>query len=241
MKIRAVIFDIYKTLLDLSPPPQDAEARWVALWLEMFGGPPRFDLTGFRAACEVIVAREHAAARAVGIASPEVYWPAVVGEILPELARSPVESPATFMLRHAGLVHTAKLHSGAASVLRFLREQGVVLGLNSSCQPYTIMELETELAANGLRFDIFHPSLRFLSFEHGFTKPDPHVPRLLGARLRVFGISPTETLMVGDRIDNDIEPARAQGWQTWHLGPRGTPGGGDWRELGEFLTQATSA
>ena len=40
MKIRVVIFDIYKTLLGLDPPPPDAEARWVALWLETFGGRP---------------------------------------------------------------------------------------------------------------------------------------------------------------------------------------------------------
>src|SRR6185436_1457015 len=81
MKIRAVIFDIYRTLLDVGPPPSDSEARWVALWLETFNGPPRLDLGGFRAACDAIITREHAAARAAGIAWPEVYWPDVIAEV----------------------------------------------------------------------------------------------------------------------------------------------------------------
>ncbi len=238
MKIRAVIFDIYQTLREVSLPPTDAEARWVALWLETFGGPPRFDLSGFGAACDVIIAREHTAARAAGIAYPEVYWPDVVAEVLPELARSPAMSPDTFILRHAGLRQTVRLNPGAAAVLRPLPERGVLLGLASNCQPHTLVELEAEFAPVGLSIALFQPSLRFFSFEHGFSKPDPHVLRLLGARLRAFGIAPTEALVVGDRLDRDIEPARAQGWQTWHLGLPGTPGGGDWSELGGFLAQA---
>ena len=239
MKIRAVIFDIYQTLLELGPPPVDAEARWVALWLEMFGGPPRFDLGGLRAACDVIVAREHATARAAGIAWPEVYWPDVIAEVLPELGRSPANSPATFLLRHASLMHTVKLSSGAASVLRSLHEHGVLIGLASNCQPYTLVELEAEFASAGLSTDMLHPTLRFLSFMHGFSKPDPHVLRLLGAHLRTFGIAPAEALLVGDRLDNDIEPARAQGWQAWHLAAPGTAGGGDWSALAAFLGRST--
>ena len=42
--------------------------------------------------------------------------------------------------------------------------------------------------------------------------------------------------MVGDRLDNDLEPARAQGWQTWHLtnAPSG-PGAGSWADLERWL------
>ena len=42
--------------------------------------------------------------------------------------------------------------------------------------------------------------------------------------------------MVGDRTDNDIEPARAQGWQTWKL--EAAPvheAEGDWNRLLEFI------
>jgi FMN phosphatase YigB (HAD superfamily) len=233
MKIRAVIFDIYKTLLDLGPSPLDAEARWVALWLETFGGPPRFDLAGFRAACDGIIAREQAAARAAGIAWPEVCWPDVVAAVLPELARTPARSPATFMLRHAGLMHTVRLHPVAAHLLASLRDHGALLGLVSNCQPYTLAELEAEFATAGLSLDIFHPSLRFLSFEHGYSKPDPHVFRLLSARLRLLGVAAPEAWVVGDRLDNDIEPARAQGFQTWQLDADSSlePMAGGWEAL----------
>jgi FMN phosphatase YigB (HAD superfamily) len=46
--------------------------------------------------------------------------------------------------------------------------------------------------------------------------------------------------MVGDRADNDVEPARAHGWQTWHLAAPGTTGGGDWNELTVFLEKAVA-
>jgi ribonucleotide monophosphatase NagD (HAD superfamily) len=55
------------------------------------------------------------------------------------------------------------------------------------------------------------------------------------ARLRAQGIAPGETLMVGDRVDNDIAPARAQGWQTWRLGEGDGMSGGDWVQLAAAL------
>jgi FMN phosphatase YigB (HAD superfamily) len=83
---------------------------------------------------------------------------------------------------------------------------------------------------------MFDRELRFWSFENGFSKPDPHVFRILTARLEARGISPAETLMVGDRLDNDIEPAKAQGWQTWQLTARKTHNAaGNWRDLAAWI------
>ncbi|MBI2498221.1 MAG: hypothetical protein HYV75_10040, partial [Opitutae bacterium] len=63
MKIRAIIFDVYQTLLEVGPPPADAGRRWDDLWRRMLGGEPRLGLAGFGTACEAIIAREHGAAR----------------------------------------------------------------------------------------------------------------------------------------------------------------------------------
>ena len=82
-----------------------------------------------------------------------------------------------------------------------------------------------------LSADLFHPALRFFSFEHGFSKPDPHVFQLLTARLGALGIAPEETLMVGDRLDNDIVPARAFGWQTWRVQTAPAADAGDFGAL----------
>jgi putative hydrolase of the HAD superfamily len=237
MKIRAVIFDIYKTLLDVQPSRVDAEVRWAALWRETFEGTPRLDLAGFTAACKVVIAREHTTAHAAGIAYPEIYWPDVVGEVLPESASLTVAHRDAFLVHHAGLTHALRLMPGVPEVLRRLLERGLPLGLASNSQPYTLTELEMAFATAELKADIFHPSLQFLSFEHGFSKPDPHVFRLLTARLRGLGIAAGETLMVGDRLDNDIAPAKAQGFQTWHLNSvAGTePNAGDWAALNRHL------
>ena len=54
---------------------------------------------------------------------------------------------------------------------------------------------------------------------------------MLLTRLQIRGINPSVTLMVGDRLDNDIEPARAQGCQTWQLTGRPGVQSGNWREL----------
>lgn len=240
MKIRAVIFDIYKTLLEIGPPPPDSEARWKELCRGALGAKPRLDLKEFAAACEAVIASEHAAARKTGIEYPEVFWPAAVCEALPELARLKPKQLSLFLIAHAGLQRSVRLMPGAAEVLRALVREKKLLGLVSNSQPYTLTELDGSLADAGLRFKIFKPELTFLSFEAGFSKPDPHVFRSLAARLRNTGITTKETLIVGDRRDNDIEPAHAQGFQTWHLtaGPSAWLAAGDWKDLSRYLKSA---
>ena len=237
MRIRAVIFDIYKTLLQVQPPPEDAEARWGALCASVLGTPPRQDLNRFAKACEVVIAREHATAHRAGIRFPEIYWPDVVVEVLPELGRLKPKQLEMFLVAHAGLQRGVRLMPGAADVLRALGRWKARLGLVSNSQPYTLWELDGSLAGAGLKAKLFCRELSLLSFELGFSKPDPHVFRLLTARLRGLGITAAETLVVGDRLDNDIVPARAQGFQTWHLNAAcGTETRtGDWSALATQL------
>lgn len=235
MKIRAAIFDVYKTILEVSPPPLDREARWETLWRENVGPKSRLSLAEFAAACDAIIAREHTAARSAGIAFPEILWPEIVREVLPEIATMPETQQSDFIFRHTALAHTVRLMPGAGDVLRTLRDRGVVLGIASNAQPYTLRELGEALAPVGMTLEDFAPDLRFWSFTHGFSKPDPHGFRLLGARLRLRGIRLADALMVGDRLDNDISPAAAQGWQTWHLHAAPTGLGGNWAALQAWL------
>lgn len=51
----------------------------------------------------------------------------------------------------------------------------------------------------------------FASAEFGLSKPDP---KIFAAALSEADCTPEEALMVGDRLDNDIGPAKAQGWCT---------------------------
>jgi FMN phosphatase YigB (HAD superfamily) len=238
MKPRAAIFDIYGTVLEIGPPVEAAEVGWTALWRARFNSQPRLSLEEFDGAFQRLVAREHATARANGIPWPEVFWPDAVREIVPETVSCAPAVAADFIFELAILRRSVRLMPGAAAVLAWLRKAGVLLGIASNAQPYTLRELERALAEGGLALDIFAPDLCFWSFAHGFSKPDPHVFRLLTARLRAMDVAPSETLMVGDRQDNDVRPARSQAWRTWHLtaqrGGNQTEGGG-WAELGNML------
>ena len=235
MKPRAVICDVYRTILDVGPPPADAEVQWAALWRERLGGAVRLTLGEFRSATDEAVATQHAAARAMGIAFPEVNWAEIVRKAVPEVEALDAAGQADFAFRHSGLGHTVRAMAEAPLVLQKLRKRGVVLGIASNAQPYTLRELDEALADTVAERMWFEPVLCFWSFDHGYSKPDPHVFRLLTARLLAQGIMPRETLMVGDRADNDIAPARAQGWQTWRLGQGDGLSGGDWAQLAVAL------
>ena len=238
MKVRAVIVDVYYTLLQLGPAPADAAERWEFLWEDAFADPARLTLEDFAEATRRIIEREHAAARALGVMYPEIYWPAVAREALPELTRLDAEAVDRFLFRHTQLQRTVSLAPGAGEALAELAERRVLLGIASNAQPYTLHELDAALGSVKLSRAIFDPELTFWSFAFGFSKPDAHVFRLLSARLRARGIAPGETLMVGDRPDNDLEPAQAHGWQTWRLAmdqTRGEANCGDWFELVAWL------
>lgn len=237
---RAVIFDVYSTLLEVGPPPPDADARWQRLFRDLLDTEPPLSRLDFSIACNKVIAGHHQAARARGIPWPEIHWPSVVIEVVPELAQLSCHHQAEFLFRHIQTSHTTRLTAESAATLRWLKERHCLLGLASNAQAYTLRELHTALAGHALGMDLFERDLCFWSFEHGFSKPDPHVFQILTARLATLGITPRDTLMVGDRLDNDIEPAKAYGWQTWQLTATPTKDAavaGDWNQFAHRCRQ----
>ena len=234
MTLRAVILDVYGTLLEVGPPRSapERERLWQGLHQRFLGRAPHQGYTEFSAACEDAVRREHAAARTLGIESPEVDWPGMVTGLIPGLGGLCAATRRGFLGEVAGLPRSLRLADGVAPELSRLRERGILLGIASNAQPYTLDELAAALAPAGLDLSAFESGLCFWSFENGFSKPNPHVFRILGARLRTRGIEPAGILMVGDRLDNDVEPARRFGWRAWHLHPAGD---GCWPELANRL------
>lgn len=219
MKVRAIIFDIYGTLLEVGPPPPDAEEQWSNLWSEFLPHEPLLCRLDFSVHCNRIIATRHAHARGLEIPFPEVWWPSVLTEALPALKCLSPERLDEFVCRQVELGHTTRLSPETASLLRWLASHQLRLGIASNAQAYTVREFQEHLATNRLDIDLFDPELSFWSYQHGFSKPDPHVFQLLTARLEARGITPDAAVMVGDRLDNDVEPARRHGWQTWHCGP----------------------
>jgi putative hydrolase of the HAD superfamily len=144
-----------------------------------------------------------------------------------------------FLYVHAQLVRRVQLMAGAGESLQALGASAAMLGLCSNCQPYTLRELAAALAPAGLALTAFDPELCFFSFQAGFSKPDPMAFRQLGHILAGRGVTGEEILFVGDRLDNDIYPARAEGWRTWHLSATSSEGmGGDWNAFLKFIRAA---
>lgn len=67
---------------------------------------------------------------------------------------------------------------------------------------------EERLIKHGIR-DCF--DLVFSSTEQGVAKPDP---RIFELATEATGTEPHQIVMVGDRLDYDIRPAKASGWRT---------------------------
>jgi FMN phosphatase YigB (HAD superfamily) len=235
--IRAIIFDVYGTLLEITPPPEDASRRWTELSRDFLPGSAPLSLAEFRAHCAAGVAAEHDRLRALGIPFPEVSWPHIARAAWPELAALDPMRLDRFLLQAAALLHTTRLMPGAAAVLARLSRTQLLLGLASNGQAYSAGELDAALESAGLNRAIFCPPLTFWSYQAGFSKPDPHVFQLLTARLLERNVSAAETLMVGDRYDNDMFPAQTLGWATWHLAAcsSGRTHTGDWEALAQFL------
>lgn len=236
MKLRAVVFDIYGTLLDVGPPPPNADATWRDLLQEFLPSCGFIERVEFSVAANKVIARHHEVARSRSIPWPEVHWPSVVAEVLPGFGELPQRDQKTFLARHVQTGRTTRLVPEAASALRAIAGRGCLLGIASNAQDYTRAELQEALESRGMGLHMFKADLSFWSYENGFSKPDPHVFRILSSRLANYGIRPGEALMVGDRVDNDIAPAKAQGWQTWHVVP---PIAANWIQLQERVCGAT--
>jgi len=235
MRLRAIIFDVYGTLLEVGTAPADADLRWQTLWREMLGAAPSLSRLELSVSCSRIISRQHQMARSRGIAWPEINWSSVLSEAVPEFNHLSEEKQHEFIRRHIETGHTTRLETSAIPLLKRLKQQGCLLGIASNAQEYTVRELSDKLAGQGLEMSCFESDLCFWSFEHGFSKPDPHVFQFLSARLELRGVSSAEIMMVGDRFDNDIEPAQKFGWRTWQLTSANEAGDGTLGELAADL------
>jgi HAD superfamily hydrolase (TIGR01509 family) len=97
-----------------------------------------------------------------------------------------------------------QLRDGVAQLLAELHGRGLLLGLAAN-QPARTLEV---LDGLGIGRYFAH---REVSGHHGLHKPDV---RLFLRACEGLGVAPEETVMVGDRIDNDIAPARRLGMYT---------------------------
>ena len=99
-----------------------------------------------------------------------------------------------------------EMDKDAPRILRALKDR-YTLGVIANQQK----GLRDRLTKMGI-LDFF--SIVISSEDYPFSKPDP---RLFEAALAAAHVKPHEAVMIGDRIDNDIIPARALGMRTVRL------------------------
>jgi FMN phosphatase YigB (HAD superfamily) len=201
LRFRAVVFDIYGTLLDAAPggvKPDPAADPMLREWLSAHGYDPPDSPSH---ALHEAVLRHHAASAAT---HPEVdlrvLWREVLG--LP-----PDHDTDALVAGIENFWHPARWIPGAENAIRRLIAAGLPLGLLSNAQCNTLDSL-------GMLAGCFEPDLTVLSYRHGIAKPSPEIFALLCERLRFRGIAPAETLFVGNDPLQDIVPAASAGLRT---------------------------
>jgi len=98
-------------------------------------------------------------------------------------------------------------YPGTAEMLKSLVMRGYKLGIIANQWAGVAERLKT--------FGLSDPiTVCVGSAEAGVVKPDP---RIFEMALRQAKCEPREAVMVGDRIDNDVRPAKALGWVTIHV------------------------
>ncbi|MCW1924642.1 HAD family hydrolase [Luteolibacter arcticus] len=181
---RAILFDIYGTLLKSSAGETHPDP-----------------------ALRALIERAHAA-------SPHPFPEVDIREIHaakhPGLSPSEVEQLA---MEHEQAVNPVSAMPGAVETLRELSSRGILLGLVSNAQFYTVPVMATCLGSPLADFGI-DPELCVFSYLEHRAKPDPHLFELARERLRARGIQPSEALYIGNDVRNDIEPANATGFRT---------------------------
>ena len=102
---------------------------------------------------------------------------------------------------------------GAAECLAELGRHGIVLGIVSNAQFYTLELIEALFGfrAESLGFD---PALQFYSYQHGWGKPSRRLFEMAVGELADRGIEPREVVYVGNDMLNDVLAASEVGFHT---------------------------
>jgi putative hydrolase of the HAD superfamily len=182
--IRAVLFDVYGTLLKSSAG-------------EIHPDP----------ALRLLIEKAHAASPHP---FPEVDIREIHSPMHPGLSPSDIERLAR---EHEQGINPTSAMPGAAETLRKLSTRGLLLGLVSNAQFYTVPVMESCLGDSLENLGI-DPGLCVFSYLERRAKPDLHLFWIVRDRLLERGILPEEVLYVGNDVRNDIEPAKATGFRT---------------------------
>jgi putative hydrolase of the HAD superfamily len=216
-KPKAILFDVYGTLVcpqvgDLAEQVRLAAGKesFIAT-AKRFGYSKEIGIKWHKWFFASIRA-EHREEKEKGIAPAEVQVDTIWTEMIARVGGDPTVNPPRMVAAYRELMaNPIRPFSGAAEALLQLKRSGIMLGLASNAQFYTLPILAKVLGIKPEEF--FEPELTFLSFRLGFSKPSPYFFRLVKTRALHLDLKPEEVLVVGNDCENDILPAKAHGLQ----------------------------
>lgn len=216
--IRAVVFDIYGTLIvsasgDIGAGGRDglataAEAAMRAVGLENPTGAPAVE------ALNDEIRADHASSRQEGVEHPEVDIVEIWGRVLARLGICPSEVDTLALAVHyEARTNPTWPMPGLAEILSRLRERKLLLGIVSNAQIFTA-DLFPALLGETLPALGFNHDLMVYSYRHGQAKPGRFLYDRVAKALEAREIAPEETLYVGNDMLKDVWPAQQVGFRT---------------------------
>ena len=214
---KAILFDVYGTLVcpqigDLNEQTKLASGeKSFITTAERFGFSMDVGVKWHRWFFEAI-SSEHREQEKRGVTLAEVQIDGIWTEMIARAGGDPCfVQPRMLGAYREFLANPVRPFYGAAEALVKLKRKGIMLGLASNSQFYTLPILGKALGIKPE--DFFKSELTFLSFQLGFSKPSPYFFRLIRTRALSLGLRPAEVLVVGNDCENDVLPAQAQGLQ----------------------------
>lgn len=201
--VRAVLFDVYGTLLISAAGDIGAAAPAAAI-------EGSADTASTAAQLRRRIAAVHRRLRERGIDMPEVRIERLWMDLLPT---DDLQTARRAALAHELTANPVWPMPGALDLLRACRRGGLTLGIVSNAQFYTPLVLE-HLLGQDLESLAMAPGLRTYSYRLGHAKPSPVLFAAACEGLAAAGIAPGEALYVGNDMLNDVWAARRAGMQT---------------------------
>jgi len=224
--IRAVLFDIYGTLVisasgDVGTAQKMSYEAALAEALASLGVEPAAAERAAVADLYAAIEADHRRTRQSAVDYPEVDIVEIWDAVLRQWADTGLLSAdvvASIDRRRLAVEYEARTNPcwpmpHARPCLEDVRQRGLLLGIISNAQFYTLPLLEAilERPPEGLGFD---PDVQFYSYRYGRGKPGTWLYEQAAERLRQRGIAAWQTLYVGNDMLNDIWPAARVGFRT---------------------------
>lgn len=224
--IRAVIFDIYGTLLisnvgrnSLSESPLESDTA-IKEALEASNFEILETDIKFGEIYTEHISTHYGIRQSEGIVYPEINIADVWQDYLNELFSQGIidgdlteRSIRRVILNYEFRVNPVWPRPGTLEFLRTIQDNNIYSGVISTAQFYTSLALET-LYQNSLDTLGFKKSICIWSYEHKHLKPSNILFERCVEGLNVLNIQPEETLYIGNDMHCDIIPANKFGFKT---------------------------